>query len=43
MKRRGVTLTDAHKGLYAWLLDDTAAELRRVLRESEQRQLRKSA
>ena len=43
MQRRGVTLTDAHKGLYAWLQGDTAAERRRVLRENEQRQLRKSA
>jgi UDP-N-acetylglucosamine diphosphorylase/glucosamine-1-phosphate N-acetyltransferase len=43
MRRRGVVLTEAHKSLYAWLLDDTAADRRRALRDSEQRQLRKSA
>ena len=43
MNRRGVRLTEAHKTLYAWLLDDTQRERRRVMRESEQRQLRKSA
>jgi UDP-N-acetylglucosamine diphosphorylase/glucosamine-1-phosphate N-acetyltransferase len=43
MQRRGVTLTDAHKALYAWLLEDTEDERRRALRENEQRQLRKSA
>ena len=43
MQRRGVTLTDAHKTLYTWLFDDTVEERRRVLRDSEQRQLRKSA
>jgi UDP-N-acetylglucosamine diphosphorylase / glucose-1-phosphate thymidylyltransferase / UDP-N-acetylgalactosamine diphosphorylase / glucosamine-1-phosphate N-acetyltransferase / galactosamine-1-phosphate N-acetyltransferase len=43
MKRRGVVLTEAHKAFYAWLLDDTLADRRRTLRESEQRQLRKSA
>jgi len=43
MKRRGVELTDAHRTLYAWLLDDTAEERRRAMRESEQRLLRKRA
>ncbi len=43
MSRRGVVLTEAHKTLYAWLLDETAEERRRVMRENEQRQLRKSA
>jgi UDP-N-acetylglucosamine diphosphorylase/glucosamine-1-phosphate N-acetyltransferase len=43
MRRRGVDLTEAHKALYAWLLDDTAADRRRALRENEQRALRKSA
>jgi UDP-N-acetylglucosamine diphosphorylase/glucosamine-1-phosphate N-acetyltransferase len=43
MKRRGVTLTDAHKALYGWLLEETEEERRRVMRESEQRQLRRSA
>lgn len=43
MARRGIELTDAHKELYAWLLDETQKERRRVLRESEQRQLRRSA
>src|ERR1051325_2453470 len=43
MKRRGVTLTEASKALYAQLLDGTAAERRRALRDSEQRLLRKSA
>jgi UDP-N-acetylglucosamine diphosphorylase/glucosamine-1-phosphate N-acetyltransferase len=43
MQRRGVTLTDAHRALYASLLDETQSERRRVLRESEQRQLRRSA
>jgi UDP-N-acetylglucosamine diphosphorylase/glucosamine-1-phosphate N-acetyltransferase len=43
MKRRGVELTDAHEALYAWLLDDSAEERRRVLRESEQKALRRSA
>ncbi len=43
MQRRGVTLTDAHKALYAGLFDESANERRRALRESEQRFLRKSA
>ncbi|MBI2807137.1 MAG: hypothetical protein HYX68_19320 [Planctomycetes bacterium] len=43
MRRRGVALTAAHRALYANLFDDTAQERRRVLRESEQRLLRKSA
>jgi UDP-N-acetylglucosamine diphosphorylase / glucose-1-phosphate thymidylyltransferase / UDP-N-acetylgalactosamine diphosphorylase / glucosamine-1-phosphate N-acetyltransferase / galactosamine-1-phosphate N-acetyltransferase len=43
MQRRGVTLTDAHRTLYSRLMDETAAERRRVMRESEQRLLRRSA
>jgi UDP-N-acetylglucosamine diphosphorylase/glucosamine-1-phosphate N-acetyltransferase len=43
MKRRGVALSDAHRALYSWLLDDTAEERRRAMRESEQRLLRKRA
>jgi UDP-N-acetylglucosamine diphosphorylase/glucosamine-1-phosphate N-acetyltransferase len=43
MKRRGVTLTDAHKALYGTLLEETQEERRRVLRESQQRELRRSA
>ena len=43
MERRGVTLTEAHKSLYAQLFKDTADERRRVMRESDQRQLRRSA
>ena len=43
MKRRGVTLTDAHRTLYLGLHADTVQERRRVLRESEQRALRRSA
>lgn len=43
MARRGIALTEAHKSLYTWLYEETADERRRVLRESEQRQLRKSA
>ena len=43
MPRRGVTLTEAHRTLYGCLLDETAAERRRVMRESEQRPLRRSA
>ena len=43
MQRRGVELTEAHRGLYAWLYEETAEERRRALRESEQRQLRRSA
>lgn len=43
MKRRGVALTEAHQALYARLYDATAAERRRVLRDAEQRALRRSA
>jgi UDP-N-acetylglucosamine diphosphorylase/glucosamine-1-phosphate N-acetyltransferase len=43
MQRRGVALTEAHVGLFRVLLDDTAPERRRVLREAEQRRLRRSA
>jgi UDP-N-acetylglucosamine diphosphorylase/glucosamine-1-phosphate N-acetyltransferase len=43
MQRRGVTLTDAHRTLYARLHQETQAERRRALRDSEQRQLRRSA
>jgi len=37
MQRRGVTLTEAQRTLYAALHEETARERRRVLRESEQR------
>jgi UDP-N-acetylglucosamine diphosphorylase/glucosamine-1-phosphate N-acetyltransferase len=43
MQRRGVTLTEAHQALYRTLLDATHEERRRVMRESEQRSLRRSA
>jgi UDP-N-acetylglucosamine diphosphorylase/glucosamine-1-phosphate N-acetyltransferase len=43
MKRRGVALTEAQRALYVGLHEDTAQERRRVLRESEQRALRRSA
>jgi UDP-N-acetylglucosamine diphosphorylase/glucosamine-1-phosphate N-acetyltransferase len=43
MKRRDVELTAAHRELYRRLHEETAAERQRVLRESEQRPLRRSA
>lgn len=43
MKRRGVALTETHRAFYTYLFDDSADERRRVLRESEQRRLRRSA
>jgi UDP-N-acetylglucosamine diphosphorylase/glucosamine-1-phosphate N-acetyltransferase len=43
MQRRGITLTQTHKALYGWLLEETEVERRQALRESEQRQLRRSA
>jgi UDP-N-acetylglucosamine diphosphorylase/glucosamine-1-phosphate N-acetyltransferase len=43
MRRRGVAFTEAHAALYRALVDATAAERRRVLREAEQRRLRRSA
>src|SRR5258707_14072398 len=43
MQRRGVTLTEAQRTLYAGLHEENARERRRVLRESEQRSLRRSA
>ena len=43
MQRRGILLTEAHKALYSWLFEETEQERRRVLREGEQRQLRRSA
>ncbi len=42
-QRRSVALTEAHRALYAGLYEETAQERRRVLRESEQRALRRSA
>ena len=39
----GVTLTDAQRALYEWVLEETDEERRRVMRTSEQRQLRRSA
>ncbi len=43
MQRRGQTLTDAHIALYYCIRQETAFERRRVMRESEQRALRRSA
>jgi UDP-N-acetylglucosamine diphosphorylase / glucose-1-phosphate thymidylyltransferase / UDP-N-acetylgalactosamine diphosphorylase / glucosamine-1-phosphate N-acetyltransferase / galactosamine-1-phosphate N-acetyltransferase len=43
MKRRGITLTEAQRALYVGLHAETAQERRRVLRENEQRALRRSA
>jgi UDP-N-acetylglucosamine diphosphorylase/glucosamine-1-phosphate N-acetyltransferase len=43
MRRRGCTLSPAHVELYHTLYDDSAAERRRVLRETERRLLRRSA
>ena len=43
MKRRGMMLTEEYKTLYTWLFEETANERRRVMRESDQRRLRKSA
>ena len=43
MCRRGVPLTEAHRALYTGLYEETAHERRRILRESEQRALRRSA
>jgi UDP-N-acetylglucosamine diphosphorylase/glucosamine-1-phosphate N-acetyltransferase len=43
MHRRGVPLTEAHSTLYAGLHTNTASERRRILRESDQRVLRRSA
>lgn len=43
MHRRGVALTEAHTALYLALYEQTAVERRRVLREAEMRQLRRSA
>jgi UDP-N-acetylglucosamine diphosphorylase/glucosamine-1-phosphate N-acetyltransferase len=43
MQRRGQQLTDPQEALYHWLRQDTAAERRRVLHASAQRELRRSA
>jgi UDP-N-acetylglucosamine diphosphorylase/glucosamine-1-phosphate N-acetyltransferase len=43
MRRRGVLLTEAHTALYLGVFEHTAVERRRVLREAERRQLRRSA
>jgi UDP-N-acetylglucosamine diphosphorylase/glucosamine-1-phosphate N-acetyltransferase len=43
MRRRGVVLTEAHTALYLAVFEQTAVERRRVLREAERRQLRRSA
>jgi UDP-N-acetylglucosamine diphosphorylase/glucosamine-1-phosphate N-acetyltransferase len=43
MSRRGVVLTETHRALYGWLYEETALPRRRLLRESEQRALRRSA
>jgi hypothetical protein len=41
--RRGLTFTEADAALALHLFDQTSAERRRVLREAEQRRLRRSA
>jgi UDP-N-acetylglucosamine diphosphorylase/glucosamine-1-phosphate N-acetyltransferase len=43
MQRRGVTLTEAQRALYLGLHAETVQERRRVLRESDQHALRRSA
>jgi UDP-N-acetylglucosamine diphosphorylase/glucosamine-1-phosphate N-acetyltransferase len=43
MARRQHTLTDAHSALYLHIYEETIAERRRVLRDREQRQWRRSA
>jgi UDP-N-acetylglucosamine diphosphorylase/glucosamine-1-phosphate N-acetyltransferase len=43
LRRRGRTLTEAHAVLYRTLHEQTAAQRRAVLREAEQRRLRRSA
>jgi UDP-N-acetylglucosamine diphosphorylase/glucosamine-1-phosphate N-acetyltransferase len=43
MQRRGKRFTETHAALYRHLFDQTAAERRRLVRESEQRRLRRSA
>jgi UDP-N-acetylglucosamine diphosphorylase/glucosamine-1-phosphate N-acetyltransferase len=43
MKRRGRTLSDSLRALYARVLEETAALRRQAIRESEASQLRKSA
>lgn len=43
MRRRGVTLTDAHRHAYLHLHAQTAALRRAAIREAEQRRLRRSA
>jgi UDP-N-acetylglucosamine diphosphorylase/glucosamine-1-phosphate N-acetyltransferase len=43
MRRRGAVVTEAHAALYRFLYEQTAPERRRVVREAELRQLRRSA
>jgi len=43
MARRDVVLTEAHVELYRGLLASTARERQRVLRDADQRRLRRSA
>jgi UDP-N-acetylglucosamine diphosphorylase/glucosamine-1-phosphate N-acetyltransferase len=43
MQRRGCSLTEAHSQLYRFLWEESALERRRVLRDGEQRTLRRSA
>jgi hypothetical protein len=43
MRRRGAVFTEAHATLYRTLFEQTAAERRRVVREAELRELRRSA
>lgn len=42
MGRRGEIFTDAHRDLIYWLYDCTAADRRRIIRDSEMRMLRRS-
>ncbi len=43
MKRREVTLTEAHRELYRRLYEETTPDRRRLVRDSDQRSLRRSA
>jgi UDP-N-acetylglucosamine diphosphorylase/glucosamine-1-phosphate N-acetyltransferase len=43
MRRRDIEMTEAHRTLYTRLHEETAAERQRVLQDSEQRPLRRSA
>ena len=43
MRRRGQALTEAHRGLYRGLFDQTAGPRRQAIRDAEARRLRRSA